>query len=89
MGDHEVAALKSVSIEIQQNEYVAFIGSSGSGKSTIMNIIGCLDQQSSGRYYLNGRDTVRMGASELARVRNEEIGFEGRSGSVHSTATVH
>jgi putative ABC transport system ATP-binding protein len=75
MGDHEVAALKSVSIEIQQNEYVAFIGSSGSGKSTIMNIIGCLDRPTTGTYVLNQRNVGVLDERELAQIRNEEIGF--------------
>lgn len=75
MGDQEVHALRSVDLHIQRNELVAFVGSSGSGKSTMMNILGCLDQPSAGGYQLNGRDVAKMSGDELARVRNSDIGF--------------
>jgi putative ABC transport system ATP-binding protein len=75
MGDQTVHALQGVDLHIRQNEFVAFIGASGSGKSTMMNIVGCLDRPSSGAYWLNGREVATMSGDELARVRNEEIGF--------------
>ncbi len=75
VGVERIHALRSVAIEIERNEFVAVMGSSGSGKSTLMNIIGCLDKPTKGEYYLDGRDTNRMTAGELARVRNEQIGF--------------
>ncbi len=75
MGEEEIHALKSVSIEINRGEYVAFMGPSGSGKSTLMNVIGCLDTPSSGTYRLNEQDVSDMTESELATVRNKEIGF--------------
>jgi putative ABC transport system ATP-binding protein len=75
MGAETVEALKDVSIKINKGEYVAFMGPSGSGKSTFMNIIGCLDTPTSGQYILNGQDVSNMTESELAIVRNKEIGF--------------
>lgn len=75
MGSEEVKALKSVSISINRGEYVAFMGPSGSGKSTLMNIIGCLDTPSSGKYVLNGNDVSDIDENELAEIRNKEIGF--------------
>jgi putative ABC transport system ATP-binding protein len=75
VGVERIHALRGVNIEIAPNEMVAVMGSSGSGKSTLMNILGCLDRPTSGSYWLNGSDTSRMGAGELARVRNREIGF--------------
>ncbi|WP_226390652.1 ABC transporter ATP-binding protein [Penaeicola halotolerans] len=75
MGNEEVRALKSVSIKINRGEYVAFMGPSGSGKSTLMNIIGCLDTPSGGRYILNSKDVSDMTENELAEIRNREIGF--------------
>src|SRR5688572_21023157 len=75
VGVELIHALRGVSIEIEQNDFVAIMGSSGSGKSTLMNIIGCLDQPTDGQYILNGRDVSRMGAKELANVRNQQIGF--------------
>jgi len=75
MGTERVHALAGVDLTVQKNEFVAIMGASGSGKSTLMNILGCLDKPSAGRYELNGRLTHRMGGFELARVRNEEIGF--------------
>lgn len=75
MGSEIIQALKSVTISVNRGEYVAFMGPSGSGKSTLMNIIGCLDTPSSGRYILNGKDVSDMTESELAEIRNKEIGF--------------
>ena len=75
MGTHKVRALDKVSLSVGHNEYVAIMGPSGSGKSTLMNIIGCLDTPSAGRYYLNGKDVSRMSDNQLADVRNREIGF--------------
>jgi len=68
-------ALENVSLEIQSGEFVAIMGPSGSGKSTLMNILGCLDSPSGGRYELNGRDVTTLDADELAEVRNQTIGF--------------
>jgi len=75
MGDQTVHALQGVDLHIRCNELVAFIGASGSGKSTMMNIVGCLDRPSSGQYWLNGREVATMSSDELALVRNQEIGF--------------
>jgi len=75
MGDEIIHALKSVSLSIDQNEYVALMGPSGSGKSTLMNILGCLDSPTSGTYILNQIDVSSMSDSELAEVRNKQIGF--------------
>jgi putative ABC transport system ATP-binding protein len=75
MGDQTVHALQGVDLHIRRNELVAFIGASGSGKSTMMNIVGCLDRPSSGEYWLNGREVATMSGDELALVRNQEIGF--------------
>lgn len=75
MGTEEIHALQGVSIEIERGEYVAIMGPSGSGKSTLMNLIGCLDTPSKGSYLLNGKQVSEMNDDELARIRNEEIGF--------------
>ncbi len=75
MGDQTVHALQGIDLHIRKNEFVAFIGASGSGKSTMMNIVGCLDRPSSGAYWLNGREVATMSGDELAHVRNQEIGF--------------
>ena len=75
MGSEEIHALRGVSIEIERGEYVAIMGPSGSGKSTLMNLIGCLDTPSKGSYLLNGKQVSEMNDNELARIRNEEIGF--------------
>src|SRR5712672_4759911 len=75
MGDEEIHALRGVSIRIERGEYVAIMGPSGSGKSTLMNLIGCLDTPSKGSYLLNGKQVSEMNDNELARIRNEEIGF--------------
>jgi putative ABC transport system ATP-binding protein len=75
MGGEEIHALRGVSIQIDSGEYVAIMGPSGSGKSTLMNLIGCLDTPTKGSYLLNGKEVVEMDDDELARIRNEEIGF--------------
>jgi putative ABC transport system ATP-binding protein len=75
MGSEEIHALRGVSIQIERGEYVAIMGPSGSGKSTLMNLIGCLDTPSKGSYLLNGKQASQMNDNELARIRNEEIGF--------------
>jgi putative ABC transport system ATP-binding protein len=75
MGDQTVHALQGIDLQIERNEMVAFIGASGSGKSTMMNIVGCLDRPSSGEYWLNGREVATMSGDDLAHVRNQEIGF--------------
>ena len=75
MGSEEIHALRGVSIQIERGEYVAIMGPSGSGKSTLMNLIGCLDTPSKGTYLLNGKQVGTMNDNELARIRNEEIGF--------------
>jgi putative ABC transport system ATP-binding protein len=75
MGDEQIHALRGVTLQIDRGEYVAIMGPSGSGKSTLMNLIGCLDTPSKGRYLLNGKEVSQMNDNELARIRNEEIGF--------------
>jgi len=75
MGMERVHALKSVTIDINKNEYVALMGPSGSGKSTLMNLLGCLDTPTAGTYFLNDVNVSNMTDSELAEVRNKEIGF--------------
>ena len=75
MGSEEIHALRGVSIQIERGEYVAIMGPSGSGKSTLMNLIGCLDTPSKGTYLLNGKRVSDMNDNDLARIRNEEIGF--------------
>ncbi|MFM2104476.1 MAG: hypothetical protein RL006_643 [Chloroflexota bacterium] len=75
VGVETVHALRGLDLAIGRNEMVAIMGSSGSGKSTLLNMLGCLDRPTAGAYFLNGRDVSRMSATELAQVRNEEIGF--------------
>lgn len=75
VGTQIVRALRSVSLDIYKGEYVAIMGASGSGKSTLMNILGCLDTPSNGKYVLNGKDVSRMSDDRLAEIRNSEIGF--------------
>ena len=75
LGNQELKVLKGISLDIFKNEYVALMGPSGSGKSTLMNILGCLDSPTSGKYILNKRDVSTMSDNELAAVRNKEIGF--------------
>lgn len=75
MGKQSVQVLKGLSLEIAKNDYVALMGPSGSGKSTLMNILGCLDSPTGGKYILNGNDVSKMLDNDLAEVRNKEIGF--------------
>ncbi len=75
MGSQALEVLKGISLDIHKNEYVALMGPSGSGKSTLMNILGCLDSPTAGKYILNGHDVSEMEDSELAQIRNKEIGF--------------
>jgi len=75
MGEEIVRALRGVSLQIHRNEYIAVMGPSGSGKSTLMNMLGCLDTPTSGRYQFNGRNVAEMNDDELAAIRNREIGF--------------
>ncbi len=75
MGQETVHALRGVTMQIHQNEYLAIMGPSGSGKSTLMNMLGCLDTPSSGRYFFNGKNVSEMDDDELAAIRNREIGF--------------
>jgi putative ABC transport system ATP-binding protein len=75
LGKQTIEVLKGISFDIFKSEYVALMGPSGSGKSTLMNILGCLDTPTSGRYVLNGKDVSRTSDNELAEVRNNEIGF--------------
>ena len=75
LGKQELKVLKGISLDIFKNEYVALMGPSGSGKSTLMNILGCLDSPTAGKYVLNGQDVSKMADDDLAEVRNKEIGF--------------
>jgi putative ABC transport system ATP-binding protein len=75
IGEETVRALNGINLTIKKNEYVALMGPSGSGKSTLMNIIGCLDTPTSGEYFLNGPNVAQLSDSELAAIRNKEIGF--------------
>lgn len=75
MGSQAIPVLKGITLNIHKNEYVALMGPSGSGKSTLMNILGCLDSPTGGKYILNGQDVSKMADDELVEVRNSEIGF--------------
>lgn len=75
MGSQAIPVLKGITLDIKKNEYVALMGPSGSGKSTLMNILGCLDSPTGGKYILNGKDVSKMADDDLAEVRNSEIGF--------------
>jgi len=75
MGSEVIRVLKSISLSVKKGEYVALMGPSGSGKSTLMNVLGCLDTPTSGRYILNGNDVSIMDDNQLAEIRNNEIGF--------------
>jgi putative ABC transport system ATP-binding protein len=87
MGDQVLNALDGVDMEISRNEYIAIVGASGSGKSTVMNIIGCLDRVTKGDYLLNGTNVGDMSEAELARARNREIGFVFQSFNLLSRAS--
>src|ERR1700710_854987 len=87
MGDQEINAVSGVDIEIHRGEYVAIMGPSGSGKSTLMNLIGCLDSPTQGRYWLNSNLVSELDDDELARIRNREIGFVFQTFNLLARAT--
>ena len=87
MGTEKVHALHGVSFDIPRGEYIAIIGPSGSGKSTLMNLIGCLDTPTSGEYWLNGKNVSEMDDDELARIRNQEVGFVFQTFNLLARAT--
>src|SRR5438046_6982124 len=87
MGTEQVHALHGVSFDVARGEYIAIIGPSGSGKSTLMNLIGCLDTPSQGQYWLNGKNVSEMDDDELARIRNQEVGFVFQTFNLLARAT--
>src|SRR6266498_605659 len=87
MGAEEVHALHGVSFDVPKGEYIAIIGPSGSGKSTLMNLIGCLDTPTKGDYWLNGKNVSEMDDDELARIRNQEVGFVFQTFNLLARAT--
>lgn len=87
MGDQVVKALDGIDIDVLENDYLAFIGSSGSGKSTMLNILGCLDKPTSGQYHLNGKNVESLDPNELSEIRNLEIGFIFQSFNLLPRAT--
>ena len=87
MGDQVVKALDGIDIDVEKNDYLAFIGSSGSGKSTMLNILGCLDKPTSGQYHLNGKNVESLDPNELSEIRNLEIGFIFQSFNLLPRAT--
>ena len=87
MGNEQVHALHGVSFDVNKGEYIAIIGPSGSGKSTLMNLIGCLDTPSKGEYWLNGKNVSEMDDDELARIRNQEVGFVFQTFNLLARAT--
>lgn len=87
MGNEQLHALRDVSFDVRRGEYLAIIGPSGSGKSTLMNLIGCLDSPTRGKYWINGEQVAEMTDDELARIRNKEIGFVFQTFNLLSRAT--
>jgi len=87
MGDQVVKAPDGIDIDVEKNDYLAFIGSSGSGKSTMLNILGCLDKPTSGQYHLNGKNVESLDPNELSEIRNLEIGFIFQSFNLLPRAT--